>query len=212
MHVLALANPSSKDKEVMVSPPCSLKTSRSESLGGGPSHVFMGRRIGFRGPLASSQETKEIDPFLPGDDEDQVSHGILSGLPHLKNQRHLDGLTLFEIANFRDVSALRNQRADSAIMISRLEATPRGAEGRLPAMEDSVIIEDNTESLRSRCSEFKEKDVIILATKASLKAELEVIKEKLDFANEDRSLMVTDLLPHAIKTLLSSDSFGIALA
>nr|GEX59440.1 hypothetical protein [Tanacetum cinerariifolium] len=196
MHVLALANPSSKDKEVMVSPPCGLKTRRYKSLGGGPSPVVMGRRIGFRGPLASSHEIKEIDPFLPWDDKAQVSHGILSGLPHLKTQRHLDGLTLIEIANFRDVSALKFVMSNS--MLNReaqslfKEATSRGTEGRLAAMEDSIVCDLKAENKKL------EKDVVILATKASLKAELEVIKEKLDFANEDRSLMVTDLLSHAL--------------
>ncbi|GJS28707.1 hypothetical protein Tco_0489327 [Tanacetum coccineum] len=175
----ALANPSSKGKEVMVSPPYGSKRIRSESLG--------------------------------GDDEAQVSHGILNGLPQMKTQRRLDGLTLNEIANFRDVSALR------------LGAMPRGAEGRLAAKEDSIvrdlkakneklIIEDDTKSLRSRCPQFKEKEVVMLATEASLKAELEVLKENLNFANEDRSLMVAYLLPHAVKTLLSSDSFCAALA
>nr|GFC38230.1 hypothetical protein [Tanacetum cinerariifolium] len=51
-----------------------------------------------------------------------------------------------------------------------------------------------------------------VATEASLKTELEVFKEKLDSANEDRSLMVTDLLPHVVKILISSDSFSTLLA
>ncbi|GKF42973.1 hypothetical protein Tco_0126315, partial [Tanacetum coccineum] len=61
------------------------------------------------------------------DDEAQVSHSILNGLPHLKTQRRLDGLTLNEIANFCDVSALR------------LGAMPWGTEGRLASKEDSVV-------------------------------------------------------------------------
>ncbi|GJY36535.1 hypothetical protein Tco_0421913 [Tanacetum coccineum] len=64
MLVPALINPSSKRKEVVVSPSCGSKRRRSESLGGGPSPVFMGRHVGFRGPLASSEETGEIYPFF----------------------------------------------------------------------------------------------------------------------------------------------------
>ncbi|GJY68461.1 hypothetical protein Tco_0471443 [Tanacetum coccineum] len=93
--------------KVIVSPSCGSKRRRSEPLGGGSYHMFVGRHIGFHGPLASSEETGEIDPFLLGDDKAQVSHGILSGLPHLETQRRLDGLTLNELANFHDVSALR---------------------------------------------------------------------------------------------------------
>ncbi|GJR18297.1 hypothetical protein Tco_0966824 [Tanacetum coccineum] len=214
MPTPALANPSFKGKEVMASP---------------------------------SEETREIDPFLPG------FSWLLSGLLHPETQRRLDGLTLNELANFHDVSALRfvmsnnmlnrearslsmevsrlrdkvvtlrNQRADSAIVISRLEAKLLGVEGRLAASEDFVvrdlkaeneklIIEDDTESLYSRCRQFEEKEAVMLATEASLKAELEILKEKLDLANEDRSLMVTNLLLHAVKALLSSDSFGVVLA
>ncbi|GKG17455.1 hypothetical protein Tco_0362412, partial [Tanacetum coccineum] len=109
----------------------------------GPSLVFMGRRTGFL--------TGEADPFLP-DDEARVSHNILDGLCHPETQRRLDGLSLSKLANFHDVFAfkimmsshmlnkevrslsaevlrihseivdLRNKRADSAIVISRLEA------------------------------------------------------------------------------------------
>ncbi|GKD62271.1 hypothetical protein Tco_1299780 [Tanacetum coccineum] len=51
----------------------------------------------------------------------------------------------------------------------------------------------------------------MLAIEASLKAEIESLKEKIDSAMEDRSLMVTDLLPHAVKVLFSSDSFSSLL-
>nr|GEW95402.1 putative retrotransposon protein [Tanacetum cinerariifolium] len=205
------------------------------SLWGCSFSYFMGSHIGLRDLLASSEETREVDPFLP---EAQVSNGILSGLSYSETQRHLDGLTLNELANFHDVSALRfamsnnmlnreawsfsgevsrlhdevvtlrNQRLDSVIVISKLEAKLLGVEVESPKR----IIEDDTKSLHSRCRKFEENKVLLLATEASLKAELEVFKEKLDFANEDRSLMVTDLLPRAIKTLLSSDSFGAMLA
>ncbi|GJV66490.1 hypothetical protein Tco_1481999 [Tanacetum coccineum] len=205
------------------------------SLWGVLSLMFMGRHIGLRDPLASSEETGEVDPFLPGclDDEARVSHGILSCLPHPKTQKCLDGLTSNELANFHDVSALRfamsnnmlnrearslsgevsrlrdkvvtlrNQRVDFAIMISRLDDMLLGVKGRSSAREDTVvrdltaenkklvrdiaslcelsrlvespkkIIEDDTKSLCSRCRKFKENEVLLLATKASLKADLE---------------------------------------
>ncbi|GKA77711.1 hypothetical protein Tco_0784248 [Tanacetum coccineum] len=103
MPTRALADPSSIGKEVIVSPYYGSNRRRSEPLGGGSYHEFVGRHIGFHGPLASSEEIGEIDPFLPGDDESQVSHGILSGLPHLETQRRLDGLTLNKLANFHYV-------------------------------------------------------------------------------------------------------------
>ncbi|GJS96913.1 hypothetical protein Tco_0803881 [Tanacetum coccineum] len=74
------------------------------------------------------------------------------------------------------------------------------------------ILECDAKALQSRCHKFDEKEAIMLATEASLKAEIESLKEKLDSAMEDRSLMVTDLLPHAVKVLLSSDSFSTLLA
>ncbi|GKC73217.1 hypothetical protein Tco_1119100, partial [Tanacetum coccineum] len=73
------------------------------------------------------------------------------------------------------------------------------------------ILECDAKALQSRCHKFDEKEAIMLATEASLKAEIESLKEKLDSAVEDRSLMVTDLLPHAVKVLLSSDSFSSLL-
>ncbi|GJX03636.1 hypothetical protein Tco_0189552, partial [Tanacetum coccineum] len=74
------------------------------------------------------------------------------------------------------------------------------------------ILEVDAETLRSKCRKFKEKEAIMLATEASLKTELEALKEKLNLDNEDRSLMVTGLLPHVVKTLFSSNFFSILLA
>ncbi|GJT19871.1 hypothetical protein Tco_0878577 [Tanacetum coccineum] len=112
---------------------------------------------------------KDVEVPSPRDDEAHFSHDILSSLPHPDTQRHLDGLSLNELANFHDVSALkcvisrnmlnieaqslsikvsrlhnevvslRNQRADSTIMISRLEAKLLGVEGKLATREDSII-------------------------------------------------------------------------
>ncbi|GKC79102.1 hypothetical protein Tco_1129876 [Tanacetum coccineum] len=170
--------------------------------GGATSPVFVGRHIGFLGPLAGSKETGEVDPFLPtllGDDEARISHDILRGLPHSETQRRLDRICLSELANFHDVSALRfvmsskmlnrevrslfaeasrlcgevfslgNQRADFSLVVSRLEAKLLSVDGE-------------TESLCTRCFQFEGKEVAMLATEASLKAEFEVLKEKLDFA------------------------------
>ncbi|GKB83719.1 hypothetical protein Tco_0950614 [Tanacetum coccineum] len=73
----------SAGKEVMVSSSYGLKRKRLESSGGsGPSPIFIGRRTRFLGPLASSKDTEEADPFLQGDDEARVSHDILSSLLH----------------------------------------------------------------------------------------------------------------------------------
>ncbi|GJV29553.1 hypothetical protein Tco_1386001 [Tanacetum coccineum] len=174
--------------------------------GGATSPIFVGRRIGFLGPLAGSKETGEVDPFLPtllGDDEARISHDILRGLPHSETQRRLDRICLSELANFHDVSALRfvmsskmlnrevrslfaeasrlcgevfslgNQRADFSLVVSRLEAKLLSVDGE-------------TESLCTRCFQFEGKEVAMLATEASLKAELE--KEKSVFVSKGRAL------------------------
>ncbi|GKA26005.1 hypothetical protein Tco_0712114 [Tanacetum coccineum] len=52
----------------------------------------------------------------------------------------------------------------------------------------------------------------MIAKEASFKIELKVLNEKLDLATKDRSLMVTDLVPHVVKTLFSSDSISAMLA
>ncbi|GKE78413.1 hypothetical protein Tco_1544533, partial [Tanacetum coccineum] len=74
------------------------------------------------------------------------------------------------------------------------------------------ILEVDVEALRSRCRKFDEKEAIMLATEASLKAKIKSLKDKLESAIEDRSLMVIDLLPHTLKVLLTSDSFSAILA
>ncbi|GJW41306.1 putative reverse transcriptase domain-containing protein [Tanacetum coccineum] len=200
------------------------------------------------------------------------SHDILSGLCHPEAQRWLDVLSLNELANFHDVSALKfmiastmlirearslstevsrlrsevfdlkSQRSESAATIARLEAKLLGVEDKssigkvalvcdLKAENEKLvrdiadlrelshlvesfkkILESETESLHGRCPQFEEMEATLLATEASLKAELEVLKGKLDLVNEYRSLMVTDLLPHVVKKLISSDSFSALLA
>ncbi|GJY47356.1 hypothetical protein Tco_0436419 [Tanacetum coccineum] len=195
---------------------------RPEPSGGSdPSPIFMGRRTRFLGY-----------------DKAQVSHDLLNGPPYLETQRHLDGLSLNELVNFHDVPALKlvmssnmfnrearslsvevlrlcneivtlkNQRADFVIVISRLEAKLLGVEGRLAISEDSVVCNLRAENERL----FEEKEAVMHATETSLRAELEILKEKLDLTNEDHSLMVKDLLLHAVKTVLSSDSFSAILA
>nr|GEV79339.1 hypothetical protein [Tanacetum cinerariifolium] len=51
------------------------------------------------------------------------------------------------------------------------------------------ILEVDVKALRIKCYRFEEKEAVMLATEASLKTKLEVIKEKLDLANEDHALM-----------------------
>ncbi|GKC33308.1 hypothetical protein Tco_1040602, partial [Tanacetum coccineum] len=105
----------------------------------------------------------------PMADEAKVSHDLLSNLPHSEVQMRLDGLTFDELVDFHDVSALRfvmsnnilnmearvlsgdvarlrnevvslrNQQADSAILISSLEVKLRDAEGRLGVEEGSLV-------------------------------------------------------------------------
>ncbi|GJX88082.1 hypothetical protein Tco_0340096 [Tanacetum coccineum] len=113
-------------------------------------------------------------------------------------------------------------------MISRLDDMLLGVEGRSSAREDTVvrdlmaenkklvkdiaslcelsrlaespkkIIEDDTKSLRSRCRKFKENEVLLLATEASLKADLE---EKDVLVSRGQALMGDLLAYHAKKSL-----------
>ncbi|GKE19568.1 hypothetical protein Tco_1427145, partial [Tanacetum coccineum] len=110
---------------------------------------------------------------------------------------------------------LRGEWSESAAFISRLEANLLCVEGRSSASDDTVVhdlkaeneklvevivnlhelsrlvesskmvLESDTESLRSRCHQFEEKEAIMLVTEANPKTELEVLNEKLDSNNED---------------------------
>ncbi|GJY36537.1 ribonuclease H-like domain-containing protein [Tanacetum coccineum] len=77
-----------------------------------------------------------------------------------------------EVSRRRDeVVTLRNQRSDSTIIITRLEAklwdTEAGLrELSLLAVSSKNIIEDDSESLHSRCRQFEEKGALLLATEA----------------------------------------------
>ncbi|GJZ72152.1 hypothetical protein Tco_0636003 [Tanacetum coccineum] len=197
-----LVNFSPKRKEVMVSSSYGSKRKRLESSGGsGPSPIFIGRRTIFLSPLASSRDTREADPFLQGDDEAWVSHDILSSLLHPETQRRSDGLSLNELANFHDVSALKFMMSSN--MLNR--------EARSLSVE-VLRLRDEVVTLRNQRANSAIVRAVMLAIEASLSVVLEVLKEKLDLDNEDHSLMVTDLPPHAVKTLLSSDSFSAMLA
>nr|GFA63563.1 hypothetical protein [Tanacetum cinerariifolium] len=91
------------------------------------------------------------------------AHDILGKLDHLKIQRWLDGLSLVELVNFQDVSALRFVM--SSIMLNR---------------ETCSL---SYEILKLRKVVFKLK-AIMLATEASLKVEIESLREKLKFVIE----------------------------
>ncbi|GKD97847.1 hypothetical protein Tco_1381744 [Tanacetum coccineum] len=218
-------------KEIIGYSASGLKKRRyGDSDGRASSHIFIGRCVGFVGPLASSEEDVDSEPFLPGDAEVRESHDILSRLNHLEFQRRLDGLSLTELANFPDVSALNLETellyAEGKSLIHEvtfvhdLKAENEKQVKDIASLcelshlvqNSKKILKVDAETLRSRCRKFKEKEAIMLATEASLKTELEALKEKLDLANEDRSLMVTGLLPHVVKTLFSSNFFSILLA
>ncbi|GJS72575.1 hypothetical protein Tco_0705416 [Tanacetum coccineum] len=226
---------SSKGKEIMGSSASGSKRKRLGFSGDrAPSFVFVGRRTGFICPLASSEKGKDADLFLPGDDEAQESHDILSGLCHPKAQRRLDGLSLNELANFHYVSALKimiastmlnreapslstevlrlfnkvfdlkSQRSESTATIPRLKAKLLGVKDKSSVGEAALvhdlkveneklvrdiadlqelshlvesskkILESDIVSLRGRCRQFEENEATMLASEASLKAELEL--------------------------------------
>ncbi|GJZ76060.1 hypothetical protein Tco_0640525 [Tanacetum coccineum] len=142
---------------------------------------------------------------VSGDDEAQESHDILNGTM-LNREAH--SLSAEVLRLHSKVLDLKSQRSEFAATISKLEAKLLGVE----VESSKKILESDTESLCGRYRQFEENEATMLATEAILKAELEVFKEKLDLANEDHSLMVTDLLPHVVKKLISSDSFSALLA
>nr|GEV95082.1 hypothetical protein [Tanacetum cinerariifolium] len=202
MSVAALASSSSMDKEILDSSSSGFKRKNFKDLGGRSSSPAFARKcIGDFGLLVTYEEDADYVPFLPGDGEACESHNILSGLDHLKFQRRLDGLSLVELDYFHDVFSLklRREQSNSVATVARLKAELLCAKGEV-------------DTIRSKCCMFEEKEAIMLATEGNLKTELEVLKEKLYLTNEDFSLMVTELLPHAMKTLLSSDSFISLLA
>ncbi|GJZ92469.1 hypothetical protein Tco_0664534 [Tanacetum coccineum] len=61
-------------------------------------------------PTGLSSKGKHVidsDSFLPGDETVHEAHDVLSKLDHQEVQRWLDGLSVVELANFHNVSALR---------------------------------------------------------------------------------------------------------
>nr|GEU50464.1 hypothetical protein [Tanacetum cinerariifolium] len=134
---------------------------------------IVGRRIGFIGPLASSEEGEDTDPFLP------ESHDILNEFCHPKTQRWLDGLSLNELANFHDVSVLKfmisstmlNREARSlSVEVSRLRG--KVFDLKIQRSESAATISRLEAKL---CRQFEENEATRLATEAILKAELELI-------------------------------------
>ncbi|GKF25838.1 hypothetical protein Tco_0081732, partial [Tanacetum coccineum] len=127
---------------------------------------------------------------------------------------------------FGEVSKLRGKsveermkaREDSAVFALKVENARLvkdlvGLRELFQLAESSQnIIKHDSETLPYICHEFEEKEAVMIAKEASFKTELEVLNEKLDLAIETRSLIVTDLVPHVVKTLLSSDSFSVMLA
>ncbi|GKC52242.1 hypothetical protein Tco_1074987 [Tanacetum coccineum] len=164
---------------------------------------------GFISPLASSEKNSDSDSFLPGDDAVHEDRDVLSKLDHQEVQRRLDGLSVVELSTFHDVSALKfGKQSVSSTTIARLEAKLLRIGGGSSVI-DFVAIHDLMSENERRCHKFDEKEAIMLATKASPKAEIESLKEKLDSAVEDHSLMVIDLLPHAVKDFEELAGMGL---
>ncbi|GJZ48606.1 hypothetical protein Tco_0602438 [Tanacetum coccineum] len=163
---------------------------------------------------------------------------MLSGVMLNRDTRSLSSKVLKLLD---EVFALKNEKLKSATIIARLEvellcikgssptegvASVRDLEAENRRLKEDIaglqelsslvksskeLLKVDVKALRSKCCKFEENEAVMLATKASLKTKLEVLKEKLESTNEDLSLMVTDLLPHVVKTLLSSDSFSTLL-
>ncbi|GKE58940.1 hypothetical protein Tco_1498125, partial [Tanacetum coccineum] len=149
-------------------------------------------------------------------------------------QRHLDGLTLTELANFHDVAAIRfvmsnsmlnrearalfvevfklrgevvilkNQQFESAHVVSKLEADLERLEMGRVLGKARLFV-----TLKLRIPSFlrmwfKEKEVVFLTMDASLQLKIEALKDTLDLVDQERSSLVKDLFPHVVERLLSS--------
>nr|GEV54006.1 hypothetical protein [Tanacetum cinerariifolium] len=125
------------------------------------------------GSLDSTEDPGDSDPFLPGIEEARSSYDALCNLSYPDVQRCLDSLTLTELTNFHDVTAVR------------------------------FVMSNN---LLTREAQALSAEVF------RLRGEFEALKDKLDFANQERTLLGRDFFPHAIERLLSSDHLSSALA
>ncbi|GJW62698.1 putative retrotransposon protein [Tanacetum coccineum] len=184
-----------KGKKIIGSSAGGLKKRRFEDLDGvASSPVFVRRRIRFVGPLASSKENVDSDPFLQANFHDVFALKFMMFNTMLNKEVHSLSVEASRIRdeNFR----LGGKKSKSTATIARLEAELLGVGGKFLAHEVGFIPDLKAEN-KKLTEDFK--------------TELEALKEKLDLANEDRSLMVTDLLPHVVKTLLSRDYFSFQL-
>nr|GEZ21086.1 hypothetical protein [Tanacetum cinerariifolium] len=228
---------SSKGKEIIGSPISGLKRRRfGDSDGRASSPFIIGRHVGFVGPLVNFEEDVDLDRFLLGNAEARESHDILSGLDQPKFKRRLDGLSLTELANFHDVSAmklvmsitmlnrearsllvdasrlryevfkLRLEQLKSATTIARLKAELLCVKGKSLTYEVGSVrdLKTKNEKLVKDISSLRELSRLVESSKKILEVDVETLRS--------RALMVTDLLPHVVKTLISCDSFSTLLA
>ncbi|GJS75227.1 retrotransposon protein, putative, ty1-copia subclass [Tanacetum coccineum] len=175
--------------------------------------------------LACSWEGSPLHPAILI--EGQVCVVFRSGVDE---ERRLDGLSLNELANFHDVSALKFKRFESAATIARREAKLLGVEDKssigevalvrdLKAKNEKLardiadlrklshlvesskkILESDTESLHGRCHQFEDKEAIMLVIEASLKTELALL------ANLQKKAMLVSRA-QALEEVVAIDDF-----
>ncbi|GJU26068.1 hypothetical protein Tco_1164689 [Tanacetum coccineum] len=154
---------------------------------------FSSGSTGFIGPLATSEENSDSDSILPGDEAVHEARDILSKFDHERFvmasnmlNREARSLSSVVLKLHETVFMLKGEQSVSSAIIARIELVQSSKD----------ILECDAVTLRSQCRKFDEKEAIMVATEASLKAEIKSLKEKHDSAMEDYSLVVTDLLPH----------------
>ncbi|GJU80335.1 hypothetical protein Tco_1282700 [Tanacetum coccineum] len=144
---------------------------------------------------------------------------------NLRVVRRLDGLSFDQLAKFDSVQALHlamygNMLTNEARFIADDLLKAR----KNHDLEGSQLVKDlkscgtrmsqELDLLRevSRCRGFEEKKSTFLSTEASLRDEVETLSTNLESAHLERISLVKDSLPSAVKKLMASNHFSLAMA
>ncbi|GJX07546.1 hypothetical protein Tco_0195478 [Tanacetum coccineum] len=204
---------------------------RLEPAKGGPSSlVFADRRIGLCDFLASPGEANsshDILSNLPYPDVKRRLYGMT--FDELANFHDVYALKFVMANNMlnrkarvlsEDMSRLRNEEAREILLVHDLRAKNKKLVNHMANLQDlsqlakssRKVMKDDYELLRNSYQKFKEKKDVFLAMQASLRNEIEVLKDMLDSNNQECTMLVNDLLLHVVERLLSADHFSYALA
>nr|GEU56874.1 retrovirus-related Pol polyprotein from transposon TNT 1-94 [Tanacetum cinerariifolium] len=149
--------------------------------------------------------TKFVSDFTPSSDEvcralfgslvstkeARFFHAAFFNLLYPDVQRNLDGLTLTKLANFHEVTAVRFVMSNN--MLNR-EALALFVEifklcGEVVILKNQQFKSAHVVSkLKADTERFEEKEVVFLATDASMQLKIKALKDILDLVDQERSL------------------------